>query len=210
MYRKNNYTVHASNLCTEIMLPSNEDWSFVCCLSSINVLHYEKWKDTDAVETMIYFLDAVISEFVEKLDVYKNSADLDDQQTFLFMKRAYSFAKEHRALGLGVLGWHSLLQSKMFAFNSQEAYNLNTEIFKLIKIKSYAASEKLAQMFGEPKVLKGIGNYLSNDKQFFQPSVESQPPSRILRRIPENRPRSITRSRRASRGGSSIPRGNLY
>ena len=155
VYRKNNYTVHASNLCTEIMLPSNEDWSFVCCLSSINVLHYEKWKDTDAVETMIYFLDAVISEFLEKLDVYKNSADLDDQQTFLFMKRAYSFAKEHRALGLGVLGWHSLLQSKMFAFNSQEAYNLNTEIFKLLKIKSYAASEKLAQMFGEPKVLKG-------------------------------------------------------
>ena len=157
VYKKNNYTVNASNLCTEIMLPSNENWSFVCCLSSINVLHYEKWKDTDAVETMIYFLDAVISEFVEKLEVYKNSTDLDDQQTFLFMKRAYSFAKEHRALGLGVLGWHSLLQSKMFAFNSQEAYNLNTEIFKLIKTKSYSASEKLAQMFGEPKVLKGMG-----------------------------------------------------
>ena len=157
VYKQNNYTVHASNLCTEIMLPSNEEWSFVCCLSSLNVLHYDKWKDTDAVETMIYFLDAVISEFVEKLEVYKDSSDLDDQQTFLFMKRAYNFAKEHRALGLGVLGWHSLLQSKMFAFNSQEAYNLNTEIFKLIKIKSYAASEELAKMYGEPKVLKGVG-----------------------------------------------------
>ena len=61
------------------------------CLSSINVLHYDKWKDTDAVETMIYFLDAVISEFIEKLDEYKNSSDLDDQQTFMFMERAYKF-----------------------------------------------------------------------------------------------------------------------
>ena len=157
VYKKNNWSINASNLCTEIMLPTNEDWSFVCCLSSINVLHYEKWKDTDAVETMIYFLDAVISEFVEKLEVYKNSSDLDDQQTFLFMERAYKFASEHRALGLGVLGWHSLLQSKMLPFNSQEAYYLNTEIFKLIKNKSYKASEELAAKFGEPKVLKGVG-----------------------------------------------------
>lgn len=157
VYKKNNYTVNASNLCTEIMLPSNDEWSFVCCLSSLNALHYDDWKNTDAVETMIYFLDAVISEFVEKLDVYKDSSDLDDQQTFLFMKRAYNFAKDHRALGLGVLGWHSLLQSKMFSFNSQDAYNLNSEIFKFIKIKSYEASAKLAEMYGEPKVLKGFG-----------------------------------------------------
>ena len=157
VYQKNNYSINASNLCTEIMLPSNDKWSFVCCLSSLNVLHYDKWKNTDAVETMIFFLDAVISEFVEKLDVYRNSSDLDDQQTFLFMKRAYDFAKEHRALGLGVLGWHSFLQSKMLAFNSQEAYNFNTEIFKFIKEKSYSASKQLAVLFGEPKVLKGVG-----------------------------------------------------
>lgn len=157
MYKKNNYSVNASNLCTEIMLPSNEKWSFVCCLSSLNVLHYDEWKDTDAVETMIFFLDAVISEFVEKLDVYRQSKDLDDQQTFLFMKRAYDFAKDHRALGLGVLGWHSFLQSKMLAFNSEEAYSLNSKVFKLIKKKSYDASTQLAKMFGEPEVLKGEG-----------------------------------------------------
>ncbi len=157
VYKQNKYSVNASNLCTEIMLPSNDKWSFVCCLSSVNVLHYEKWKNTDAIETMIFFLDAVITEFVEKLDVYKDSPELDDQQTFLFMRRAYNFAKEHRALGLGVLGWHSLLQSRMLAFNSQEAYNLNTEIFKDIKNKSYDASKKLAQMFGEPEVLQGVG-----------------------------------------------------
>mgnify|MGYP001362744188 FL=1 len=157
VYQKNNHSINASNLCTEIMLPTNDRWSFVCCLSSINLLYYDKWKDTDAVETMIYFLDAVITEFVEKLDVYKRSVDQDDKQTFLFMERAYNFAKEHRALGLGALGWHSLLQSKMLAFNSQEAYYLNTEIFKTIKNKSYKASENLAKKFGEPKALKGLG-----------------------------------------------------
>ena len=157
VYQKNKYSINASNLCTEIMLPTNDNWSFVCCLSSINLLHYDKWKDTDAVETMIYFLDAVITEFVEKLDVYKYSKDLDDKQTFLFMERAYNFAKEHRALGLGVLGWHSLLQSKMLPFNSQESYYLNTEIFKLIQKKSQNASVELAKKFGEPKTLKGMG-----------------------------------------------------
>ena len=157
VYKKNNYKINASNLCTEIMLPSNDKWSFVCCLSSLNILHYDEWKNTDAVETMIFFLDAVISEFVEKLEVYKNSKEFDDQQTFLFMQRAYNFAKDHRALGLGVLGWHSFLQSKMLSFNSQEAYNLNSKIFKLIKEKSYAASGQLAKMFGEPEVLKGVG-----------------------------------------------------
>jgi len=157
VYKKNNYSINASNLCTEIMLPTNDKWSFVCCLSSINVLHYEKWKNTDAVETMVFFLDAVISEFVEKLEQYQQSNDLDDKQTFLFMQRAYNFAKQHRALGLGVLGWHSLLQSRMLSFNSQEAFNLNSEIFKLIKEKSYSASKELAKMFGEPDLLKGSG-----------------------------------------------------
>ena len=157
VYKGGGYKINASNLCTEIMLPSNEKWSFVCVLSSLNVLHYEKWKNTDAVETMVYFLDAVITEFTEKLEVYKNSKDRDDQQTFLFMERAYNFAKENRALGLGVLGWHSLLQSKMLAFNSEKAFTLNTEVFKFIKNRSYKASEELAKMFGEPKVLKGHG-----------------------------------------------------
>ncbi|MBI34073.1 MAG: ribonucleoside-diphosphate reductase subunit alpha [Flavobacteriales bacterium] len=157
VYQDKNLRINASNLCTEIMLPSNDEWSFVCVLSSLNVLHYDKWKDTDAVETMVCFLDAVITEFVEKLEVYRDSDQLDDKQTFLFMERAYNFAKSNRSLGLGVLGWHSLLQSKMLAFNSQEAFNLNSEIFQLIKEKSYKASEELAEKLGEPEVLKGYG-----------------------------------------------------
>lgn len=157
VYQDKNHKIHASNLCTEIMLPSDHNWSFVCVLSSINVLHYDKWKDTDAVETMVYFLDAVITEFLEKLESYRDSDDREDRQTFLFMERAYNFAKDNRALGLGVLGWHSLLQSKRYAFNSQEAFDLNNEIFRGIKQKSYKASEELAKVFGEPEVLKGYG-----------------------------------------------------
>ncbi len=157
VYKDKNLPIYASNLCTEIMLPSNHDWSFVCVLSSVNLLHYDKWKDTDAVETMVYFLDAVITEFIEKLETYRDSSNREDRQTFLFMERAYNFAKENRALGLGVLGWHSLLQSKMLPFNSQEAYNLNSEIFKNIQTKSYKGSKALADKFGEPEVLKGYG-----------------------------------------------------
>ena len=157
VYKDKKLPIYASNLCTEIMLPSDHRWSFVCVLSSINVLHYDKWKDTDAVETMIYFLDAVITEFLEKLERYKNSPNLDDQQTFLFMERAYNFSKDNRALGMGALGWHSLLQSKMLPFDSQEAYNLNSEIFKLIQKRSNVASKHLAEKFGEPELLKGYG-----------------------------------------------------
>ena len=157
VYKDKKLPIYASNLCTEIMLPSDHNWSFVCVLSSINVLHYDEWKDTDAVETMIYFLDAVITEFLEKLEKYKNSENRDDQQTFLFMERAYNFSKENRALGMGVLGWHSLLQSKMLPFDSQEAYDLNSEVFKYIQARSHVASENLAEKFGEPELLKGYG-----------------------------------------------------
>jgi ribonucleoside-diphosphate reductase alpha chain len=156
-YKEQGLKIVGSNLCTEIMLPSNDNWSFVCCLSSVNLLHYDKWKDTDAVETLTYFLDAVMEEFIMKLEVYRDSPNRDDKHTFTFMEKAYTFAKENRALGLGALGWHSLLQSRMHAFDSQEAYDLNNEIFKTIKEKSYKASAELATLLGEPKVLKGYG-----------------------------------------------------
>ena len=157
VYKDKKLPIYASNLCTEIMLPSDHKWSFVCVLSSINLLYYDKWKDTDAVETMIYFLDAVITEFLEKLESYKNSTNREDQQTFLFMERAYNFAKDNRALGMGTLGWHSLLQSKMLPFDSQKSYDLNSEVFKTIKECSYKASAHLAEKFGEPELLKGYG-----------------------------------------------------
>lgn len=157
VYKDKDLKIVASNMCSEIMLPSKEDWSFVCCLSSINVVYYEDWKDTDAVETMTYFLDAVMQEFIDKLEVYRDSSEREDNDRFKFMERAYNFAIENRALGLGVLGWHSLLQSKMLPFESIEATKLNTEIFKLVRDKSLAASKEMGEVYGEPAVLKGYG-----------------------------------------------------
>lgn len=157
VYKDKGYKIYASNMCSEIMLPSNEDWSFVCCLSSINLAHYEEWKDTDAVETLTYFLDAVMEEFIQKLEGYRDSEKRKDQDKFRFMERAYNFATQNRALGIGTLGWHSLLQSRMLAFESMEATRLNTEIFKLIRDKTYAASREMALLYGEPEILKGYG-----------------------------------------------------
>ncbi len=157
VYKDHNMKIKASNLCSEIMLPSSDKWSFVCVLSSINLLHYERWKDTDAVQTLVYFLDAVNSEFLEKLETLRDSDARDDQLTFLFMEKAYRFAKANRALGVGVLGWHSLLQSKMLAWEGREAAKLNLEIFKQIKQQSYDASTQLAQLLGEPELLRGYG-----------------------------------------------------
>ncbi len=155
VYKDKGMKIHASNLCSEIALPSNEDWSFVCCLASINLSRYERWKDTDAVETMVYFLDAVMSDFIQRLEELRDSKDKEKRLAFTFMERAYNFSVENRALGLGALGWHSLLQSKMISFESADAEKLNTEIFETIQKRAYGASEELAEMFGEPSVLRG-------------------------------------------------------
>ena len=157
VYKDKNLTVNHSNLCSEITLPTNEDWSFVCCLSSINLLHYDEWKDTDAVETLIYFLDAVMSEFITKLEKMRDSGERDKEEIFNFMEKAYRFAKEHRALGMGTIGQHSYYQSKMIPFESMEATKLNARIYKNIQRKALKASQELAEMFGEPELLKGYG-----------------------------------------------------
>lgn len=149
--------IHASNVCSEIMLPSKDDWSFVCCLSSINLRHYDEWKDTDLVETMVQLLDAVMSEFIEKLEAMRDSEHEDKRMAFGFLEHAYNFAKANRALGLGVLGYHTLLQTKGLPFGSDEAKALNKEAFELIQKRSYEESARLAEELGEPEVLKGYG-----------------------------------------------------
>jgi ribonucleoside-diphosphate reductase alpha chain len=157
VYKDKGLTIHASNMCSEIMLPSREDWSFVCCLSSVNLVHFEDWKDTDLVETMIAFLDAVMEDFIVKLEELRDNDDPERRRSFSFMERAYNFAKANRALGLGVLGWHSLLQARGLAFESAEAESLNTEVFKVIKEQADEATKKLATELGEPEILKGYG-----------------------------------------------------
>lgn len=157
VYKDRGAKITHSNLCSEIALADSSDESFVCVLSSMNVLHYDEWKDTDAVETMVYFLDSVVSEFLTKLETIRDNGTPEGKKAFEFMERAYNFAKRQRALGLGVLGWHSYLQSKMLGFDTRETAKLNVEVFKLIQQKSYTASEELATKFGEPEYLKGIG-----------------------------------------------------
>lgn len=143
VYKDKKMKIHHSNLCSEIMLPNSPDESFVCDLSSMNLERWENWKDTDAVETMIFFLDAVMTEFINKTEGMK------------FMEAPRKFAIRHRAIGLGVLGWHSLLQSKMIGFESMQAKLLNTQIWKTIRERADSASEELAKIFGEPELLKG-------------------------------------------------------
>lgn len=129
----------------EIALPSSLEESFVCCLSSMNALYFDEWKDTDAVETMTYFLDAVMEEFIQK------------SKSIPMMEKANRFASRHRAIGIGVLGWHSYLQYKHTPFDSFQAMQLNNELFKFIHDKSHAASREMATRYGEPEVLKGYG-----------------------------------------------------
>ncbi|MFC7057217.1 ribonucleoside-diphosphate reductase subunit alpha [Halovenus salina] len=145
VYKDKGYEINASNLCTEIALPATPDESFVCCLSSMNALHYDEWKDTDAVETLTRFLDAVMEEFIQEAEGTQ------------FMERPVRFAKQHRAIGIGVLGWHSYLQSEMIPFDSMEAMEKNEAIFRTIKERSYEESRRLADEFGEPEVLEGYG-----------------------------------------------------
>ncbi len=157
VYKDKNIPIRHSNLCSEIALPSNEEWSFVCDLSSMNIFHYEEWKDTDAVETLVYFLDAVMSDFILKLERLRDSKDKADRDGFFFLEKSYKFAVENRAIGVGALGWHSYLQSNMIPFESIAAKKKNVEVFQLIQEKSYEASRELAKKFGEPKMLKGYG-----------------------------------------------------
>ena len=145
VYKYKDMTIYASNLCAEIALPSSLEESFVCCLSSMNALYFDEWKDTDAVETMTYFLDAVMEEFIQK------------SKSMPMMEKAHRFASRHRAIGIGVLGWHSYLQYKHVPFESFQAMQLNNELFKTIQERSHAASREMAEKYGEPEILKGYG-----------------------------------------------------
>jgi len=145
VYKDLNMRINGSNLCSEIMLPSGSDESFICCLSSMNLELYDEWKDTKAVKLATFFLDGVLQEFIAKTE------------NNYYMASANRFARRHRALGLGVLGWHSLLQKRMLPFEGLEAKQLTNEIFSHISREADKATEELAQIYGEPEILKGYG-----------------------------------------------------
>ncbi len=140
-----NIPIWASNLCSEIALPSSNDESFVCNLASMNILTFDEWVNTDAVEVMTWFLDAVMEEYIEKTDGVR------------YMEASNNFARRWRALGLGQLGWHSYLQSKMIPFESFDAHMLAMKVSKFIDDRSLLASKELAEEYGEPEGLLGYG-----------------------------------------------------
>jgi ribonucleoside-diphosphate reductase alpha chain len=144
-YMMNNLDVSMTNICTEITLHTDEEHSFICCLSSLNLAKYDEWKDTDTVQLSVYFLDGVMQEFIEKTSGKES------------MVRTNNHAKKGRALGLGVMGWHTFLQQKELPFNSIASTAHTHNIFSKIKNDAEAASRQLAVEYGEPLWCRGTG-----------------------------------------------------
>jgi len=144
-YKKNSLKVHMTNICSEIVLHTDESHSFVCCLSSVNLDKYDEWKNTNLIYDATWFLDGVLEEFIQKAKNMKG------------FENSVRSAEKGRALGLGVLGWHSLLQKNGIAFESLLAQFKTREIFSKIKIETERASRVLAEVYGEPLWCVGTG-----------------------------------------------------
>jgi ribonucleoside-diphosphate reductase alpha chain len=144
-YRMNNLDVTMTNICSEITLFTDEEHSFICCLSSLNLAKWEEYKDTDCIKTAIWFLDGVMQEFIDKSNGKES------------LKRTHKHASKGRALGLGVMGWHTFLQQKNLPFNSVASTVHTRNIFNKIRSESEAASMDLAAEYGEPLWCRGTG-----------------------------------------------------
>ena len=145
MYKDNGLKVFMTNICSEIVLHTDENHSFVCCLSSLNLAKYDEWKDTDLIYTATWFLDGVLSEFIQKA---KNMRGFEN---------SVRSAEKGRALGLGVLGWHTYLQRKGISFEGLPSQFETRKIFSQIKIESERASRDMATEMGEPLWCKDSG-----------------------------------------------------
>jgi ribonucleoside-diphosphate reductase alpha chain len=144
-YKDNGLKVHMTNICSEITLHTDENHSFVCCLSSLNLAKYEEWEGTNLIYDSIWFLDGVMEEFIQRA---KGLRGFDN---------AVRSATKGRALGLGVLGWHTYLQEKGISFEGLLAQFETRKIFSQIKIESERASMALAETYGEPLWCAGTG-----------------------------------------------------
>jgi ribonucleoside-diphosphate reductase alpha chain len=144
-YKDNALKVHMTNICSEITLHTDESHSFVCCLSSLNLAKYEEWKNTNIIYDAIWFLDGVLEEFIQRAK-YRYG-----------FENAVRSAEKGRALGLGVLGWHTYLQDKGIPFEGLLAQFETRRIFSQIKIESERASRALAETYGEPLWCRGTG-----------------------------------------------------
>ena len=144
-YKQNGLKVFMTNICSEIALHTDESHSFVCCLSSLNLSKYDEWKHTDLIYTATWFLDGVLEEFIQRA---KNMRGFEN---------SVRSAEKGRALGLGVLGWHTYLQQNGIPFDSLTAQFETRRIFSQMKIESERASRDLAEEYGEPLWCVGTG-----------------------------------------------------
>ena len=144
-YKDNGLKVHMTNICSEITLHTDENHSFVCCLSSLNLAKYEEWKGTNLIYDAIWFLDGVMEEFIQRAKGLRG------------FENAIRSAQKGRALGLGVLGWHTYLQEKGIPFEGLLSQFETRKIFSQIKIESERASMALAETYGEPLWCAGTG-----------------------------------------------------
>ena len=144
-YKKNHLKVYMTNICSEITLHTDESHSFVCCLSSLNLAKYEEWKHTDLIYTATWFLDGVLEEFIQKAKNMKG------------FENSVRSAEKGRALGLGVLGWHTYLQERGIPFEGLLAQYETRKIFSQIKLESDRASRELSEQYGEPLWCCGTG-----------------------------------------------------
>ena len=144
-YKDNALKVFMTNICSEIVLHTDENHSFVCCLSSLNLAKYHEWKNSNLIYDSIWFLDGVLEEFIQKAKYRKG------------FENAVRSAEKGRALGLGVLGWHTYLQQKGLPFEGLLSQYETRRIFSQIKIESERASMALAETYGEPLWCVGTG-----------------------------------------------------
>jgi ribonucleoside-diphosphate reductase alpha chain len=144
-YKHNGLKVYMTNICSEITLHTDESHSFVCCLSSLNLAKYDEWKDTDLVYYSTLFLDGVLEEFIQKAKNMKG------------FENSVRSAEKGRALGLGVLGWHTYLQQRGVPFEGLQAQLETRKIFSHIKMESDRASRDMARIYGEPLWCRGFG-----------------------------------------------------
>jgi ribonucleoside-diphosphate reductase alpha chain len=144
-YKKNGLKVFMTNICSEITLHTDENHSFVCCLSSLNLARYDEWKDTNLIYDATRFLDGVLEEFIQKAKGMRG------------FENSVRTAEKGRALGLGVLGWHTYLQQRGIPFEGLQAQFETRNIFSQIKIESERASRAMAESHGEPLWCRDTG-----------------------------------------------------
>lgn len=157
VYKDKGLEIKSSNLCTEILEVSDEKYSFVCDIAAMNALKMDDPRFARAVKVLTYALDGLHTIFQEKIEAWASSDKAEDNYKAMFMQKAYNSSKDFRDIGVGCTGYHSLLQDRMIPFESMEAKMLNARLFKLIQENTLLASKEMANLYGEPEMLKGYG-----------------------------------------------------